>query len=404
MKTHSNKNKSRTCGSTLPLMMCVLVLFITMGTGLLSLGWQSRIFAIRTGSEITARTAADAGLTKAIVEMNQRLTAKAFDEIANVEGTDEDLPDCEAIYSYSADGDFKVGYTAESFGESGNAQRKVTALMRLRSLYEYALFCKRYLELKAGTVVDAYNYNPGDPTPTIGTNNTAEGAINLKIGTTINGDVVVGVDGYPDTVINSKRNVKITGETYALTEEQIYPIIPPPDELMLSKSLGIINNDGMSITTSGKYDAVRMLNGKVISIEAPVTLYVVGNIILDNSSQLQISPEYPNASLTLYIGGNVICKNGGFINNLTKDADKLHIYGLENCRSLDLRTEGDFYGAVYVPNADILLHNKVDFFGAVVCTSFIQDVYAEFNYDASLRKADPNDIGVRLVIDRWYEE
>jgi hypothetical protein len=369
----------------------------------MSLGWQSRIFAIRTGSEITARTAADAGLTKALVEMNERLTAHVFDDIAMVEGTDEDLPDCDAIYSYSADGDFKVGYTAESVGESGNAQRKVTALLRLRSLYEYALFCKEYLELKTGTVVDWYNYSPGDPTPTIGTNNIADGAVNLKMGTTVNGDIAVGVDGNPDTVINTKRNANIKGDTYALTEEQVYSIIPPPDELRLSKSLGTINNE-TAITTSGKYDSVRMLNGKVITIEAPVTLYVVGDIILDNSSQLQIVPDNPNASLTLYIGGNIICKNGGFINNLTKDAQKLHIYGLENCRSLDFRTEGDFYGAVYTPNADILLHNSVDFFGAVVCTSFIQDVFAQFNYDASLRKVDPNDIGVRLVIDRWYEE
>ena len=54
--------QSKKRGSAIPLAVVAVVILLAMGTGLLSLGLNIRIFSIRTASDITARSAADAGL------------------------------------------------------------------------------------------------------------------------------------------------------------------------------------------------------------------------------------------------------------------------------------------------------------------------------------------------------
>ncbi len=59
-------------GSALVTVMCVVVILLAMGMGLLRLGLNSRIYSIRTSSDIAARSAADTGMTKALYEMNKK--------------------------------------------------------------------------------------------------------------------------------------------------------------------------------------------------------------------------------------------------------------------------------------------------------------------------------------------
>jgi len=47
-------------GSAIPLAVVAVLILLAMGTGLLSLGMHSRIYSIRTTSDIAARSAADA--------------------------------------------------------------------------------------------------------------------------------------------------------------------------------------------------------------------------------------------------------------------------------------------------------------------------------------------------------
>jgi len=64
--------QSKKRGSAIPLVVVALLILLAMGTGLLSLGLNSRIFSIRTTSDIMARCAADAGLTMALFRMNEK--------------------------------------------------------------------------------------------------------------------------------------------------------------------------------------------------------------------------------------------------------------------------------------------------------------------------------------------
>jgi Tfp pilus assembly protein PilX len=390
------------------LVIVVLVILVTsvLGGAMLTMGAQNRVYSVRTAQEIAARCAADAALTKAIYQMNQKLTVDEAslgmwnpDPADLPSATDQVLPNCDASYSYKItpeSGDF----TIEAIGKSGQAWKTVYANVGLHGPFEYAICGTDALKLYSNTVITGYNYEPGEILK-IGTISKNSDAIDLKSGTTINGDVVVGVGGDPATVIKD-LGATITGTTCAMYEEPCLPPVTVPAQISALSYQPDIKKS-TTITTSGKYRKIDLGNGEIVMIDGPVTLYVTEKIILDNGAQLQINGANPNASLTLYLGCDFEGKNGGSINNMTADAEKLKIYGLPGCRSLKFKNSTEFYGALYAPDAEVEFNNSADAYGSVVAKKFEQKNSAGFHYDASLGNVTVNDEGLRFAINRWSE-
>ena len=116
MKTESRKTNSHRGGFALAIVMSVIVLLLLLGWGVTSLGLQGQIFSIRTSTQIKAKVAADAGLTKALAEMNQLLMKSPFGVDSSLPSvTDEVLPECDATYTYAVVGDTASGYNIQSF-------------------------------------------------------------------------------------------------------------------------------------------------------------------------------------------------------------------------------------------------------------------------------------------------
>jgi len=398
--SQSNRN-----GSALVLVMAVLVIMLVIGVGLLSLGQNSRMQAVRASSDVSARSAADAGLTKGLFEMNKKLNVKPWSDSNLPYVVNETLPNCNATFSYRATTNAKNVYNIESIGNSGQVQKTVDSSLKLKGLFEYAIFTNGTLTFMNGITVDMYNAGAADPALQIGTNSTLAGAITAKTGVTINGDVVVGVGGNPNTIINSKLEATITGNTYPAIEQYKMSSITAPAWLQALPSKGTLSGSS-TITTSAKYDSINLNSSQIVTNNGPVTLYVTGNITLDNSAQIQIVDKTtnPDASLTIYLGGNLVSQNGGIINNLAKDTQKLKIYGLDTCQSFNFKAGSIFYGAIYAPKANVQLNAWVEYYGACVANSFTQNVKANFHYDASLRNASVSDAGVCFIIKQWHEE
>ncbi len=392
--------QSKNAGFATVLVLLAIVVMLAMGTSLLKLGQNSRIGAVRGASEVAARCAADSGLTKAVFEMNEKLRDEAWDSSKLPQATDQPIPGCDATFSYTVLWDTENGYVIESTGRSSRAVKKVACTLSLSGLFEHAILTQGEIALKSGSVVDWYNYEAGDESLKIGTNSTASGAINIGPGATVNGDIVVGAGGDPDEVVNAS-GATVTGQIYASTQSYDFSPVTVPGWLESMPSGGTVKT---TIISSGKYDGIDLGKGEIVTIDGPVTLYITGDTSLSNSAQLQISETNPDASLTLYLGGNLYCKNGGFINNITKDAKKLKIYGLDSCTNLNIATDGELYGGIYVPQADMSLKNSVNIFGAVVAKNLYQGAAANFNYDASLRDVAVSNEGVRFVVKKWREQ
>jgi len=390
--------QSKKRGSAIPLAMVVVVILLATGTGLLSLGLHSRIISIRTASDIAARSAADAGLTKALFEMNEKLKVKPWDGSSLPLETEVSLPNCDAVYNYTVTSGAS-GYTIQSTGTSNQAARTVSCTLQLQGPFESAIFADGYITLYNSAEVDWYNYDAGDANLKVATNSTEDGSVTMKNSATIKGDVAVGVGGDPETAIELGNSAEIEGQITALTEEVELPPVTVPEAIDSLPSGGTINND-TTISSSGKYSSIDLGNSETVIISGDVTLYITGDITLGNSAELQIEE---GSSLTLYLGGDFEGKNSSTVNNETQDPQKLKIYGLDSCENMRFKNGSDFYGAIYAPNADVVMDNSANIYGAVVAESFDMKNSGTFMYDASLRDASVNDEAVYFTITNWHE-
>ncbi|MHC4693321.1 MAG: DUF7305 domain-containing protein [Planctomycetota bacterium] len=401
-KTESSRVHRGNRGFALPIVMCTILLVLVIGLGFLCFGQNSRRFSVDTSSGIAARCAADAGVTQALYEMNKKIKVQPWNNgnLPMLKG--ELLPNTDATYTFKVSGDLSSGHYVKSTGLNGLVYKTVLCSLPLRGLFEYALFGDQSVNLKANSTVTPYNYaSEEDKYLQVGTNSTLAESVVIENGGVINGDVVVGPDGDPDTVILDTSS-GITGNTFIMPLEHDMPQITVPQWLASMPSSGTIKNN-KTITKSGKYDRIDLDINEILTIKGQVSLYVVGDVILGNSAELRIS-DANDASLILYVGGNFEIKNGGVVNNLSKDSKKLQIYGLSTCTSLILKNGGDFYGAIYAPNADIVTMNSGDMYGSVIGKSIEQKNSSTFYYDVTLRQVSIEDIGVRFVIRDWQEE
>ena len=385
-------------GSAIPLVMLIVVILLAMGTGLLRLGLGSRVISIRTASNITAQCAADAGLTKALFEMNEKLKVETWDGSTLPLGTEVSLPNCDAVFSYTVTGDLGSGYTIQSTGNSNQAQRTVSCTLQLQGPFEAAIFTKQYLYMKNGGTVDWYNFDADDGNLQIGTNSAEPDSVVLHNNVIVNGDIGVGMGGDLDDVIVD-NGATITGETFNLTQIYELPPVTVPESLESSPSLGTIN-DNTTISSSARYNSIDLGNSETVIIRGDITLYITGDITLGNSAELQIEE---GASLTLYLGGDFEGQNSSLVNNETQDPQKLKIYGLDSCETIQFKNSADLYGAIYAPNADVIMNNSGNIYGAVVAESFDMKNSGVFMYDASLRDVSINDEAVYFTITNWHE-
>ncbi|GAI75845.1 unnamed protein product, partial [marine sediment metagenome] len=238
----------------MPLALLAVALLLVMGTGVLRLGLSGRIFAIRASSDITARAAADAAITMALFAMNEKLATLPWDDDLP-SATDQRLIGTNATFSYTITGNLSSGYIVEAIGKSGEAVRQVSATLRLRSPFEAAVFAKGLLNMSNGGTIDWYNYDADDFGFAVSTGSTGENTITLKSGVTIKGDLVVGVGGDPDVVIESKESVTVEGRIYALSDVYATPPASVPEALQSLLSEGTLE-ESREISTSHKYDTI----------------------------------------------------------------------------------------------------------------------------------------------------
>jgi len=390
-----------------------------MGVGLLSLGFNGRIYSIRTASDIMARCAADAGLTMALFEMNEKLKVKPWNDSTLPEAINVKLPYYDAVCSYKVIGSLAGGYTLQSLGQSGNANRGVSATIKLQSGFSNAILTKNQLVLKSDTTVDGYN--SADPTDTefvvdIGSQSNANDSVVLNTGSVVNGDVFVANGANLDDAIKGAGTV--TGNKYTSAPEPLPPVLAP-DDLDPKKAIDV---EGQTITLrpedSGTYPEIYLRQGDVLEGKkvvgtipsvlevsgGDVELYLTGNIQLDNSCEIIVKP---GSTLTIYIDGNIHSRNGSSISteNPPEAATSIQIYTTgDNKQFIDIKAKSEFTGTIYAPDDDVVLYAKGNAYGSIIADSFDYKAGGNFYFDEALRdNVSVDDEAVVFVINRWYE-
>ena len=397
--------KSKRTGFTIPLVMFVIILVLIMGNGLLSLGLHRRTFGVLTCSQIAARSAADAGVTKALFEINEKLKAKPWDNSSLPQAINETLPNSDATYSYQVTSNPGTGYSVESIGKYGLVQKKIHCTLELHGPFEHAILTKKDLVLKSDTLVQGYN--SGDPWDTgidviVATQSTLPGSLILNNGVEVDGDVAVGVGGVVDTVIKDLgANMH---KKYSLLQNVDLPLVIPP----VLPFKGSITMKGKTLTIgpddSGQYswiDVKRSTNPGILEVSGgDVVLHVTGDLDLGQDCEIVIKE---GATLTLYLDGDMVADNSAGINN-ENDPSSLKFYGTSTEeQSLILKAKSESLGAVYAPNAKVIVIADSDIRGSLVADSFELKNGGNFYYDKALRKVTTDDDAVHFVIRSWTE-
>ena len=152
---------------------------------MLALGYHNRTYQVRTASDIVARCAADAALSKALYEVN---AAFQGGNLANLpQEVDVALDGCDAKFSYTISQNGSQ-YTINGTGESNGAQRTVQADLTLTNPFDFAIFADDTISMKNSASIDWYNNQPGDAPLKMGTKSTDSGKIDLKNGSYINAE------------------------------------------------------------------------------------------------------------------------------------------------------------------------------------------------------------------------
>ncbi len=409
--------QSKKRGSAIPLAVVAVLILLAMGTGLLKLGLDSRIFSIRTASDIAARCAADAGLTKAMFEMNEKLKVDTWDSSSLPQAIDANLPNCDAAFSYKVTGNLANGFIIKSVGRAAQAQRTVYATIRLKSAFDSAILTKNQLILKSDTVVDGYN--SADPTDTdfevdIGSQSNANDSVVLNTGVIVNGDAFVATGADLDAAFKGAGTV--TGNKYTALPTRLPPVTAP---VLPAKPAIDVTGETVKITPadSGTYPEIYLrqlsVKDKGVTTITPsvlevsggdVVLYMTGDIQLENSCEIQIGP---NASLTIYTDGNIHFRNGSSVSteNPPEKAETLQIYTTgEDKQFIDIKAKSDFTGTIYAPDDDVVIYAKGDAYGSIVADSFNYMAGGNFYFDEALRdNVSVNDEAVQFVVNCWYE-
>jgi hypothetical protein len=101
-----------------------------------------------------------------------------------------------------------------------------------------------------------------------------------------------------------------------------------------------------------------------VTITADVTVYVTGEFSMLSNTQLEIAE---GASLAIYLGGSFVQDSNSQINNLSQDPTQLILLGTDSFNGImDWNSNSQFWGAVYVPGAEVNFNSNADFFGSII--------------------------------------
>lgn len=423
-KRQSKKNKR---GVALLLVIGMVVFLFLIGLGLLGLGSSARMQAVRATTQISAFTAADAGLTQAVRLMKEKLAEENpdWDELPSM--TDVYLPGSYASFSFSVTREpASSSFQIISIGKSGTAEKRVRCKLLVQSLL-FGIGVMQSINLKVGATLGTIP--PGDDFMLrTNSSSSSEGLIVINNNVVVPGDVVVGPGGDPESIIVLKSGSVIEGQTYVAAEEIVFPQVFPPDDLIdfgitpieASKTTKTVGRVGSGEDyESGKYRSIDLKSasgdkqGILRIVDPNVVLHITGNIDISNWSKLIIAK---GASLKLYLDGNLDAKKGSAITNdnvthgstdedkIAEAAKALKIYGTDSCTSIILYNSSDFYGAIYARNADLLIRNDGDLYGAFVGESVTMMNSSGFYYYVPALANISIDDETAYLKEYWWEE
>ncbi|MCK4905295.1 hypothetical protein KAS42_03525 [bacterium] len=395
-------------GMALATVMIFTVILLMLGAAFLKLAMDERILAGKGLGVNKAFFLAEAGLDRG----KSWLKTESSSPISPVDPFG-------GIQSYGG-GTYQVTvspiisnsqYEVSSTGRFGNpaVSKTLNIVMEVQSIFIYAAFGDEDITMKSNTYTDSYNSQDGlygganiGLNGDIGTNaitTAPDYAISISDNAWVRGDAIIGPGGDIDSAISITDTGLIVGDISVSPSVQELPPVVAPTGLT---DMGAIDLDGnLTINTSGQYSSINLDNASILTLDGDLILYVTSDLRLNNNSQLVVTSD---STITIYLDGDFYQESNTAVNNVTKDPTKLTIYGTATADDVIWYSNSEFYGAIYAPNADILINSNAEIYGSIIGNTVTLDSNTRIHYDEALATTTGWGPGSHYVVISWEEE
>jgi hypothetical protein len=369
-----------------------VALLLTTGMLILSMPFLTKLsgqYRVTENSyrSFAALNLAEAGLERAIWELN-------YGDISAWDGNDL-LRTC-SLPSIQAPGGSTIGDIlitvatpagenpiVESTGQinlSDNVFVSKTARVVLKrqignSQFNVGIFADESLTLAANINIE------GD----IGVNGTHPGALTIATNTVVSGDAFCGPGGDPFVAINLNGTAQVLGQQAAAAEVKELPSVLLPEGMDYRGELyaqGVL----VEITESGEYSSFVLETGAVLEITGNVTLSITGVFSLGSNTELRIAE---GGHLILYLSGSLYLDSNCAVNNTLEDPTSLILLGTDSLTgTVNFESNTPFYGAVYLPKADLVFSSNIDFHGSAIGKSIVLNSNVDLGYADELQNVE----------------
>ena len=370
-------------GAVLVVVLLVTVALLIVATPFLfKLSAQYRT-TNKSFHSLAAMNLAEAGIEMAIWELN-------YGDISAWDG--DDLLRTYSLPSFQASGGNVIGDilitvasptgdnpVVESTGQvdmSGDVLVSKTSRVVLTKaggdpLFDVGVFADESLTIASNVTIE------GD----VGVNGTQLGALTIGNNTVVDGDATCGPGGDPDLAISLSGSAQVLGEQTAATDARDFPSISAPQGMSYR---GVFYAKGITegITEDGEYSSFELENGAVVEIAGDVTLYVTGLFSLGSNTELRIAE---GGRLTLYLSGSLVISSNSAVNIGQEDPTQLVILGTDSLTGIvNFNSNNPFYGALYMPRADLVFSSNVQFYGSAIGKSIELNSNVDLSYAEEL--------------------
>jgi len=238
----------------------------------------------------------------------------------------------------------------------------------------------------------------------VATNATDYGCIDLSANAKIYGSAYSGPNSDPSRVIITRSNALISGVRGSLSSAKEMPLIPAPQGLPFLGNYYLGGDQIDIISQSGEYNSFRLTSNAKVTITRDVTLYIRGDFSMRSNTQLEIAD---GVKVLIYLGGGFVQDSNTKINNLSKDPTKLIVVGTDTFTSqMQWNSNSQFWGAVYVPVANVDFNSNADFCGSIVARSVNSiSSNARIHYDQALSDSNLDyDGDFPYIVKSWQEK
>lgn len=198
----------------------------------------------------------------------------------------------------------------------------------------------------------------------IATNGISGASINLRKGSAINGQLIVGPGlADPMTAVSMASDVVVTASPIAVSAPQALdmPAVTTAG-ITCASDLNLPKNATFTLTQAGSPYCFKQINA-------------------DSGSKIAVSGNVVVYAETVDFDKNLSVNEGGKPTQLL-----LNVYGSAD---VVIDKEGTFVGGLYAPESRVTLKKKNDFYGAIVAEDIEADKDSNFHYDESLKNVGP---------------